>query len=69
MNFSYSNTICIKEEDLDKMAKRVTKGEDFHEVFDEIMNGYDNTIYWTCDFIEEQVEIEVNKRINKAGNK
>lgn len=66
MVFSYTNAICIEEEDLDAMARDVANGEDFEDVFEDVMSYYDELTFWTCDFIKEQVEIEVRKRINET---
>lgn len=69
MEFIYNASIWIKDEDLDKMAKRVAKGEDydedFEEIFDNIMCDYDELTYLSCDYIKEQVEFEVRRRVSE----
>lgn len=66
MEFDYSDTIYIEESDLNTMARRVSKGEDFDEVFDNVMSGYDDVTYWTCDLVKEAVETEVRKRASET---
>lgn len=66
MEFTYSGSICIEENDLNIMARQVSTGGDFDEIFDNVMCGYDERTYWTCDFVKEKVEIEVRKRASET---
>lgn len=64
MEFEYTSSIWISDGDLNEMTERVRVGEDFHDVFNDIMMGYDDVDYYNCELIAEAVEKEVMKRVN-----
>ena len=69
MEFEYTATIFIEESELETMCKRVRKGEDFADVFYDVISGYDDCDYYASDRIYNQVKEEVEKRIKKSENK
>ena len=69
MEFEYTATIFIGETDLERMCKRVKKGEKFGDVFYDVIGGYDDCDYYASDHIYDQVKEEVEKRIKKSENK
>ena len=64
MDFEYTSSIWISEEDLNRMAKRVASGEGFSHVFFDIMASYDDEEFYNRGLIAEAVEKEVMKRVN-----
>lgn len=66
MEFEYTTTIFIEESDLETMCKLVRKGEDFCDVFENIISGYDDCDYYASNLVFNQVKEEVEKRIKKS---
>ncbi len=66
MEFKYTTTICIEESDLDIMCELVKKGEDFGDVFENIISGYDDYEYYASGFIFDQVKEEIEARVKKS---
>lgn len=66
MEFEYTASIRIYPQDLRKMYKRVKNGENFSDVFYDIMAGYDDCDYYACDNIEDQVHEEIQRRLNQS---
>ena len=66
MEFEYTATIFIEETDLERMCKRVRKGENFADVFYNVIGGYDDCDYYASDHIYDQVKEEVEKRVKKS---
>lgn len=66
MEFEYTTTILVEESDLEVMCKHVKNGEDFDDVFDDVMSSYDDCDYYASDNIYDQVKEEVEKRIKKT---
>lgn len=67
MDFEYTSSIWIEEEDLNRMVELVKEGFPFISVFNEIMAHYDDADYYNCGLIGEAVEREVEKRINEQN--
>ena len=65
MNFEFTDIITIEPTDLRQMYSRVKKGEIFSEVFDDIMSGYDDEIYYNRYNIKGQVYEEILRRLNQ----
>lgn len=63
MNFKYRNSIYIYESHLDYMAKQVANGSCFSDVFEDIMMGCYDYDYDIIDFVFDDVEKEVMKRV------
>ena len=66
MEFEYTASIWINPQDLRKMYKRVKNGENFSDVFYDIMACYDDPDYYACDNIEDQVREEIQRRLNQS---
>ena len=66
MEFEYTASIWIDPQDLRKMYKRVKNGEEFSDVFDDIMARYDDCDYYACDYVKDQVHEEILRRINQS---
>lgn len=67
MEFKYTTTISIGESDLETMCELVKEGEDFGEVFEDTMSGYDDCDYYASGFVFDQVKEEVERRVKKSG--
>ena len=68
MEFEYTSSIYINEDDLQKMARR-SLNENFYDVFYDVMAGYDDCDYYNCGLIIEAVHAEVAERIAKLRTK
>lgn len=66
MEFEYIGSIYIPSEDLRGMYLRVKRGEDFEEVFTDIMASYDDEDYYHAYDIIEQVKAEINRRLAQS---
>lgn len=66
MEFEYISSIYVTDEDLQEMYDRVKRGEEFEEVFTEIMASYDDEDYYHAYDIIEQVEAEINRRLAQS---
>jgi hypothetical protein len=69
MDFEYACSIHISEDDLNYMAKEVTKGEDFPDVFENVICGYDDADYYNSGYFFDSVEAEINKRVEELKKK
>lgn len=65
MVFEFIDSIWIEEHDLNKMTKLIKKGLDFHNVFEDVMSGYNDHDYYCSSMIEEEVKEEIMRRIHK----
>lgn len=63
MEFEYTSTIYIDEDDLTEMVKRVENGELFDNVFEDILAGYEDVDYYNCYLIKNDVRKEIERRI------
>ena len=63
MDFKYRNSIYIYESQLDYMAKQVANGFPFSDVYEDIMMGCYDYDYDLIDFVFDDVEKEVMKRV------
>lgn len=63
MEFDYTSSIYIYEKDLEEMVNRVNKGEEFTDVYYDIMAGYDDCDYYNCSLIMDEVRKEIERRI------
>jgi len=66
MDFEYTATIHISKEDLRKMYLYVYWGGDFCDIFDEIISGYDDKIYYSSEYIYDQVQDEILRRLKQS---
>lgn len=66
MDFEYTVTITISSEDLRKMYLYVKKGGDFGDIFDDIISGYDDEIYYNSGYIFDQVQEEIFRRLRQS---
>ena len=66
MEFKYTASIWVNSSDLHTMYKRVKKGENFDNVFNEIMARYDDCDYYASDYIKDDVRQEIERRINQS---
>lgn len=65
MEFEFTDTIDILEDDLNEMVRRVEQGEEFCHAYYDIMAGYEDYDYCAAPLIKNQVEKEINQRIKK----
>lgn len=63
MEFEFTASIYIDEDDLQEMCLRVKKGEEFLTVFDNVMAKYDDFDYYGSGYIFYQVKAEIDKRL------
>lgn len=63
MEFEYTDTIWIEEEDINKLVELVKEGFPFGSVFNEVMAHYGDDVYYSCGLIADAVEKEVMKRV------
>lgn len=63
MEFEYTSSIYIYEEDLEEMANRVKQGGEFSDVYYNIMGGYDDCDYYNCNLVADKVRKEIERRI------
>lgn len=66
MEFEYTTSICIDLQDLRKMFVRVKHGENFQDVFYDIMEEYDDSDYYNCYKIIDQVKEEIDRRLEQS---
>lgn len=66
MIFEYTSYINIAECDMDEICDGVKNGEDFGDVFDEVLCGYDDCDYYHMGDIYDDVEKEIERRIKKS---
>lgn len=66
MIFEYTSYINIAECDMDEICNGVKDGEDFCDVFDEVLCGYDDYDYYHMGDIYDDVEKEIERRIKKS---
>ncbi len=66
MDFEYTTTIHISLEDLRKMYLYVKKGGDFCDIFDDIISGYDDKVYYSSEYIFDQVQDEILRRLKQS---
>lgn len=66
MIFEYTSYINIAECDMDEICDGVKNGEDFCDVFDEVLCGYDDCDYYHMQDIYDDVEKEIERRIKKS---
>ena len=66
MIFEYTSYINIAECDMDEIYNGVKNGEDFCDVFDEVLCGYDDCDYYHMQDIYDDVEKEIERRIKKS---
>lgn len=66
MIFEYTSYINIAECDMDEICDGVKNGEDFSDVFDEVLCGYDDCDYYHMQDIYDDVEKEIERRIKKS---
>lgn len=63
MEFEYTSSIYVNEDDLAEMVNRVKEGELFDDVFYDILAGYDDCDYYNCSLIKNDVRKEIERRI------
>lgn len=63
MEFEYTSSIYIEEDDLQEIVNRVKKGELFDNVFYNVLSGYDDNAYCNCSLIKNDVRKEIERRI------
>lgn len=68
MEFDSIMTVLIESSDLRDMYLRVKRGENFEEVFEDIIAGYDDSIYYNRYCFIEQVKEEINRRLAQSKN-
>lgn len=68
MDFEYTDVITIEEYSLEEMYSRVKKGEEFLEVYEDIMCGADDCDFYNRFKIINEVRDEINKRLKQSGN-
>lgn len=68
MEFEYMECVYIDPSDLRQMYVRVKHGEEFSDVFNDIMCGYDDCVYYTCYNVKDQVHAEIQRRLNQNKN-
>ena len=68
MEFEFTMTVLIESSDLRNMYLRVKRGENFEEVFEDIIAEYDDSIYYNRDCFIEQVKEEINRRLAQSKN-
>lgn len=68
MEFDFTMTVLIESSDLRDMYLRVKRGENFEEVFEDIIAEYDDSIYYNRYCFIEQVKEEINRRLAQSKN-
>lgn len=68
MEFDFIMTVLIESSDLRDMYLRVKRGENFEEVFEDIIAEYDDSIYYNRYCFIEQVKEEINRRLAQSKN-
>lgn len=66
MEFEYTSTITIDEIDMDRIYNGVKNGEDFGDVFDDVISEYDDCDYYHMGDIYDDVEKEIERRIKES---
>lgn len=66
MEFDFTMTVLIESSDLRDMYLRVKRGENFEEVFEDIIAEYDDSIYYNRYCFIEQVKEEINRRLAQS---
>lgn len=65
MDFNYTTTVHIQENDLCMMCNRVKAGEDFYDVYADIMSGYDDDDWYASQYVEQDVHTEILRRLGQ----
>lgn len=68
MDFEYTTIIRIESNDLREIFLRTKRGEDFYDVFDDVMSGYDDGIYYNSNKILNEVKEEIERRIAQSNS-
>lgn len=68
MEFEYSGIVIIEEFCLREMYLRTKKGEDFLEVYEDVMSGTDDDTFFHRHEIISEVKDEINKRLKQSKN-
>ena len=63
MDFYFENSIWVEEVELEEIVSRVKDGENFEDVYNDIVSGWDDLDYYTSHFIKNDVKKEILKRI------
>ena len=66
MEFEFTTTIYISNDDLKEMYLKVKEGENFDDVFEDIMSAYEDEDYYNSHYIYDQVEEEINRRLRQT---
>ena len=66
MIFEYTSYINIAECDMEEICNGAKDGEDFSDVFDEVLCGYDDCDYYHIGDIYDDVEKEIKRRIKES---
>lgn len=64
MEFEYTSSIYIDEQDLEEMTNRVKQGEELGDIYYDIMASYEDQDYYSCYLIIDQVREEIERIIN-----
>lgn len=66
MEFEFTATVYITSQDLRKMYLYVKNGGDFSDIFEDIMSCYDDNDYYNREYIFDQVQEEIFRRLEQS---
>lgn len=66
MEFKYTSSIIIDDNDMNRICNEVKSGEDFSDAFDDVMSEYDDCDYYHIDDIYDSVKEEIERRIKES---
>ena len=66
MEFEYMTSIFIASEDLRQMFLRVKNGENFRDVYNDIMEEYEDEDYYNRFEIIDQVKEVIDRRLEQS---
>ena len=65
MEFKYTSSIIIDDDDMDRICNEVKNGRDFNDAFEYVISGYDDCDYYHMGDIYDDVKKEIERRIKE----
>lgn len=66
MEFTYTSTIIIDDDDMNRICNEVKGGRDFNDAFEYVISGYDDCDYYHMGDIYDDVKEEIERRIKES---
>lgn len=66
MEFEYTRSLWVDENDLNEMATLVKNGQNIENAIENVASGWDDSNYYSLEDIFEQLRDEVLRRVEKV---